>query len=276
MLSRVYNFLYLFKEYVVLFALLLLSLVFLSLNDNDQVKRLRTVTMVLVGFVNEQLSFIPSYFGLINENEILRRVNIELADEAQQLREAKLENIRLRQLVAIREASVHELAAAKVVGKNLTLLRNTLTINRGALDGVKPMMPVIGIGGLVGLVTNVSDHYATVNLLVNVDFRVSAKIQRSRVDGIAAWDGKNLVLKNVAKTFDVKVGDVLMTSPYSNTFPPEIRIGVVNKLQDQPGSLFRQITVTPSVDFVKLEEVFVMNYQPNQERMELETRGGKK
>ena len=66
MLSRVYNFLYLFKEYVVLFALVLLSIVFLSLNDNDQVKRLRTVTMVLVGFVNEQLSFIPSYFGLIN------------------------------------------------------------------------------------------------------------------------------------------------------------------------------------------------------------------
>ena len=270
MLERIYSFLFLFKEYVVLFTLVLCSVVLLSLNDNTQVKRLRSITMVSFGFVNDQLSFIPSYFGLKRENEILRRINIELADEAQQLREAKLENIRLRSMVAIREAASHSLAAAKVVDKNLSLLRNTLTINLGAADGLKPMMPVVGDGGLVGLITAVSDHYATVNVLLNVDFRVSAKVQRSRVDGIVAWDSKNLIFKNVAKTLDVRVGDVLMTSTYSNSFPPEIRIGTVASVQDQPGSLFRQITITPSVDFVKLEEVFVVNFQPDDERADLE------
>jgi rod shape-determining protein MreC len=278
MLERFYNFLYLFKEYAVLVTFVVLSLVFLSLNDNAQVKRLRTITVVTFGFASEQFSFIPSYFGLKNENTLLRKINIELADEVQRLREAKLENIRLRQLTGIRSASPHTLAAARVIGKNLTLLRNTLTINLGAADGLKTMMPVVGDGGLVGLVTAASDHYATVNLLLNVDFRVSAKVQRSRVDGIVAWDGNSLVFKNVAKTLDVKTGDVLITSPYSNTFPPEIRIGVVLTVQDQPGSLFKQITVAPSVDFIKLEEVFVVNYQPEQERLELEKKisGGKR
>jgi rod shape-determining protein MreC len=278
MLERVYNFLYLFKEYVVLFVLVFFSLVFLSLNDNTQVKRLRTITTVTFGFVNEQLSFIPSYFGLKNENTLLRRINVELADEVQRLREAKLENIRLRQLTGIRSASTHDLVAAKVVGKNLTLLRNTISIDLGASNGLKTMMPVVGDGGLVGLVTAVSDHYAAVNLLLNVDFRVSAKVQRSRVDGIVAWDGETLLFKNVAKTLDVKSGDVIITSPYSNTFPAEIRIGVVLAVQDQPGSLFKQISLSPSVDFVKLEEVFVINHQPDQERTELEKKsvGGRK
>ena len=133
-------------------------------------------------------------------------------------------------------------------------------------------MPVVSDGGLVGIVVSVSEHYAIVNLLLNIDFRASAKIERSRVDGIIAWDGKNLYLKNVAKTLDVKTGDVVITSSYSSTFPPDIRIGLVTDVEAQPGSLFKSIIVTPSVDFVKLEEVFVLRYLPDEERRKLEQR----
>jgi rod shape-determining protein MreC len=109
-----------------------------------------------------------------------------------------------------------------------------------------------------------------VNVLSNTDFRASAKIQRSRVDGIIAWDGKILSLKNVPKTRDVKTGDVVITSEYSNTYPPNIRIGIVSDVQEQGSLLFKSITVTPDIDFIKLEEVFVIQYTPNTERIELE------
>ena len=160
----------------------------------------------------------------------------------------------------------------RVIGKDLTLLRNTLTLDIGETEGIKPLMPVIGDGGLVGLVVSVSEHYAIVNLMLNVDFRASAKIERSRVDGIIAWDGRRLSLKNVAKTLDVKIGDVVLTSTYSSTFPRDIRIGVVNEIEEHPGTLFKSVFVTPSVDFVKLEEVFVLRSLPNQERISLEKR----
>ncbi|HTP13836.1 MAG TPA: rod shape-determining protein MreC [Bacteroidota bacterium] len=270
MLQRLYDILYQFKQYAVLVALITASLILLALNDNPQVKHMRTLATVAYGLLQERLIFIPNYFSLESENQLLRRTNVELADQANRLREERLENIRLRQLLALKQQVPFDLVAGQVIGKNLTLLRNTLTIDIGRVDGVEPLMPVIGDGGLVGIVVSVSEHYAVVNLLVNVDFRASAKIERSRVDGIVAWDGRNVILKNVAKTLDVKTGDVVLTSTYSSTFPADIRIGVVSDVREQAGTLFKTIIVTPSVDFVKLEEVFVVTSEPDSERVSLE------
>jgi rod shape-determining protein MreC len=270
MLQRIYDLLYEFREYAILCSLIVFSLILMSLNDNAQVKRIRSISTVIFGTIQSQLSFVPTYFGLKAENELLRRINIELADEAQRLREAKLENLRLRQLLLLRDHVPYKLSAGRVVNKNLTLLRNTLTLDLGFADSVRPQMSVVSDAGLVGLVTTVTEHYSVVNILLNTDFRVSAKIQRSRVDGIIAWDGKILIFKNVPKMRDVKIGDVISTSEYSNIFPPNIRIGLVSDVRDQASSLFKNVTVTPGVDFVKLEEVFIAHYASNTERTVLE------
>lgn len=270
MLQRLYDILYVFRAYAILSALIILSLILMMMNDNPQVKQIRALSTVVFGVMQEQLSFVPAYFGLKSENRILRRINVELADEAQRLREAKLENLRLRQLLGLKDQLPYPLISARIVNKNLLLFRNTLTLNSGSADGVQQYMPVICDGGLVGLVTSVTKHYSIVNILLNTDFRASAKIQRSRIDGIVAWDGKTLNLKNVPKTRDIRIGDVVSTSEYSNIFPPNIRIGLVSDVREQPGSLFKSITLAPGVDFVKLEEVFVAVYAPDSERVDIE------
>jgi len=244
----------------------------MALNDNPQIKQIRAISTVIFGGVQEQLSFIPAYFGLKEENELLHHINIELADEAQRLREAKLENLHLRQLLGLKVQLPYKLIAARVVNKNLTLLRNTMIINVGSQDSVQQYMPVVSDGGLIGIVTTVTQHYSMINILFNTEFRASGKVQRSRVDGIVMWDGKTLSLKNVPKLRDVQVGDVVSTSEYSNTLPPDIRIGLVSDVREQPGSLFKSITIEPGVDFVKLETMFVMVYIQDKERAELEQR----
>jgi rod shape-determining protein MreC len=270
MFKRLYNFVLLFKEYAVFSILLVLSLVLMALNDNTQIRHIRGVATVVFGVVQDQLAFVPRYFSLRKENDVLRRMNVDLADEASQLREAKIENDRLRKLLGFKEVSHYPLLAAKVVGKSLTLLRNTITLNVGKLDGVLPRMPVVGDGGLVGVVATVNDHYAIVRILYNTDFRASTKSQRARVDGILAWDGEDLLLTNVAKNLDIAAGDTLITTDYSSTYPPNIRIGIVSEVAEQQGSLFKRVLVTPGVDFVKLEEVFVISYIPDSERSDLE------
>jgi rod shape-determining protein MreC len=270
MLQRLYDLLYEFKEYALLAGLIVVCLLLMGLNDNTQVKHVRSIATVTFGVIENQFGFIPSYFGLRAENELLRRVNMELADEAQRLREAKLENLRLHQLLSMRDQFPNQLLAGRVVNKNLLLARNTLTLNIGTADGVESYMPVVCDEGLVGLVTSTTQHFSIVNILYNGDFRVSVKIQRSRVDGILTCEGNTLILKNVPKTRDVKVGDVVMTSEYSSTFPAGIRIGLVNDIKDESSSLFKTIAVSPGVDFVKLEELFVVQYKPNQERTGLE------
>ncbi|MBI3111745.1 MAG: rod shape-determining protein MreC [Ignavibacteriales bacterium] len=270
MFQRIYNFILIFREYVVLSGLLLVSLTLLAFNDNTQMRHIRGITTVAFGLVQERLAIVPRYIGLRSENEQLRETIVDLADEVSQLREARLENIRLRRLLGLHESSSYPLIAGRVVGKNLTLLRNTITLNVGSRDSIREQMPVVGDGGLVGVVSHVADRYSIVRILLNTDFRASAKVQRSRVDGILAWDGRSLLLNNVAKTLDVKVGDVVITSEYSGTYPPNIRIGVVNEVREQEGTLFKKVFVFPGVDFVKLEEVFVMTYAPDRERLALE------
>jgi rod shape-determining protein MreC len=272
MFQRFYDILHEFREYAILTGLVVLSMFMMALNDNPQIKQIRTISTVVFGVMQEKLSFIPAYFGLQSENELLRRINIELADEAQRLREAKLENLRLRQLLELKSQLPYTFKTGRVVNKSLSLLRNTLTLDVGLADGVHERMPVVSSAGLVGVVTSVTDHYSIVNILINTDFRASAKIQRSRVDGIVAWDGKTFALKNIPKMRDIKIGDVITTSEYSNMFPSNIRIGIVSDVRDQEGSLFKSITMTPSVDFVKLEEVFVIVATPDAERVELEQR----
>jgi rod shape-determining protein MreC len=270
MLQRIYNILYEFRAYALLSLLIIISLILMTTNDTPQIKQIRAVSTVIFGLMQEPLSFIPTYLGLKSENELIRHTNTELNDEVQQLREAKLENIRLRQLLAIKDQLHYKLVPLRVINKNLTMLRNTLTLNGGSADGISPQMPVVSDGGLVGIVTAVTNHFSSVNILTNTDFKASAKIQRSRVDGIIAWDGKVLSLKNVPKTRDVKIGDVVITSEYSNTYPPNIRIGLVSEVQDRGNMLFKSIIVTPGIDLIKLEEAFVVQYIPSRERAELE------
>lgn len=270
MLKRVYDFIILFKEYAVLSALLVASLILMALGDNTQIRHIRSVVTVVYGVVQDQLSFIPRYLALRSESDMLRRMNIDLADEVSRLRDARIENGKLRDLLSLKESSRFPLIAGKVIGKNLTLLRNTVTLNVGRLDGILPHMPVINEGGLLGVVSAVSDHYSIVRILLNADFRASAKVERSRVDGILAWDGNALLLTNVARTLDVNVGDSLVTSDYSSTYPPNIRVGVIREVTQQQGSLFKRVVVSPGVDFVTAEDVFVISYIPDPERQELE------
>jgi len=101
--------------------------------------------------------------------------------------------------------------------------------------------------------------------------RVSGKVQRSRADGIVAWEGgSTLVLRNIAKTLDVQAGDVVMTSEYSSLYPAGIRIGTVALARQVPGSLFQNVELVPAVDFATLEEVFVIPVVPDSTRLALE------
>lgn len=262
-----------FREYFLLAFFIIVSVALMAENDNRQIHRIRALTIGVLGRIQESVSFLPNFFQLQKENETLRRTNVNLADEVNQLREAKLENIRLRRLLGLKEESRYALIPGKVIGKTLHLLRNTITLNVGDLEGVAPGMPIITDMGLVGKILATSGEYAIAQIILNRDFRASARVQRSRVDGILAWEGgRYSLLKNIPKTLDVKIGDMVETSEYSNTFPPHIRVGVVASVTEQPGSLFKTIEVETAVDFAALEEVFVINAQPDTARARFEER----
>ncbi len=258
------------KEYIIFSSIVLVCLIMIFQNENVQVRFMRGAAVSIIGSIQSTFSIIPNIFQLERENKQLRETNNTLSNEVSQLKESKLENIRLTGMLEFKQRNNYRMVTAKIVGKTLIQTRNNITLNVGEKDSVKTGMPVITDRGLVGKIVATSANYSIAQILLNKDLKISAKDQRSRVDGILSWDGENkLQLKNVSKSSDVLVGDVVITSEYSNHFPAGIPIGYA-LTAGTVDNLFKKIEVEPFVNFETLEEVFVLRYLSNEERQILE------
>jgi len=258
------------KEYLILSLLIVISLILLFSNDNSQIRYLRAVAVGFIGTIQSGLSAVPNVFEIQKENEFLRAKNIELSNELSALKESRLENIRLKKMLGIQNKGISGVVSAGIVNKSLVQSRNTITLDVGESDSVKINMPVITDDGLVGRIVSTSDNYSIAQILYNRNLSISVKIQRSRVDGILNYDGSgNLLINNVPKSADVKTGDVVITSEYSNYFPAGIPVGTVVE-EGNLDNLFKKIIIKPHVSFTGLEEVFVLKHIPDKERLDLE------
>ena len=265
------------KEYIIFSALILVSIILIFQNDNLQIRFIRAIAVNVIGTIQSGFSIIPNVFELEKENKTLRETNINISKELSLLKEAKLENLRLNSMLEFKLRTNYRIVTGKIIGKTLIQTRNNITINIGENDSVKTGMPVITDKGLVGKIVAVSGNYSIAQILLNKDLKVSAKDQRSRVDGIISWDGEQnkIQLKNVSKSADVLVGDVIITSEYSNSFPAGLPIGFVTAV-GTIDNLFKKVDIEPFVNFENLEEVFVLKFLTDEERKDLEKKFNEK
>jgi rod shape-determining protein MreC len=268
---RIIEFIVRFKEYVSLCAVVVMCFSLMTFGNVAQLGGFRSVVVGGIGWLQNAFSWIPNPVALKSENAALRELNYQLSDERAKIRQALIENEKLRKMLEFKKQTSYPVVTADVVGKTTTEVRNYATLNKGADDGIEEGMTVMTDAGIAGLVIASSENYSLVRLLINRDSRVAAKIQRSRIDGILVWeDDQTMVMKNIPKSYDVKVGDDVITSEYSNRFPQNIPIGRVTEVRDDASSLFRKIIVMPAVNFTSLEQVFVVKMLPDAERIALE------
>ncbi|MBN8572575.1 MAG: rod shape-determining protein MreC [Candidatus Kapaibacterium sp.] len=260
-----------FKEIVSLCALIVICFSLMSWTHTGQLGGFRAVIVGGIGWMQSAFAWIPNPVSMKSENAALRELNLQLSEERASIRQALIENATLRKMLEFKKQSPYQVISADIVGKTTTEVRNFVTINKGEADSIKEGMPVITDAGLIGTIIGTSSGFSIAQLLINRDSRIAAKILRSRIDGIVTWEGEqDLVMKNIPKSYDVKVGDEVVTSEYSNRYPNNIRIGWVSKTIDEPTSLFRRILVKPSANFSTLEQVYVAKVIPNPERLNLE------
>jgi rod shape-determining protein MreC len=265
------SFIRFFREYLVLVLLVSLSIVLIAHSDSASVRALRSVAIAAFASFQATPAYISGQFTGSRGEEQLQEINLRLLEEVMELRGMRRENGELRSLVSFKQQSAWRLIPAEVVGKNFAPGQQTITLNVGSSDSVAPRMPVITQKGLVGRVIATSPGYCVVQLAVNRDFRATARIIRSRTDGIIAYkDGEMLLLQNVWKTSDIIAGDTVVTSELSNTFPSGIPIGIVKRIGPDERGVFSKIDVIPNVYFSGLERVFVIPFIGSEERRALE------
>jgi rod shape-determining protein MreC len=131
-------------------------------------------------------------------------------------------------------------------------------------------MPVITHIGLIGIVYQTSKDFTLIRTLRNSKLKIAVEAQRSGVQGILSWEVEKLTLKNIPATYDINIGDRIITSDFSTLFPPKIPIGVVVKKENNISGLVSDIVIQPYVDFNKINNLFVKKLVISKELNEFE------
>lgn len=142
-------------------------------------------------------------------------------------------------------------------------LSDGFLIHLGTEDGVALNAPVICSQGLVGIITEVSSHYATVTTILSDTVSVGALVPQSNDSGIIegnlhlAADG-NTKLIYLNEQHNVTLGDLVITAGETGLFPYGLQIGNVTEIGMEETGLTAYAVVKPSVDFSTLTSVTVL------------------
>jgi len=202
--------------------------------------------------------------GLTKRYQQLEEQNSQLESQLLQFKEISEENSRLKGMLdfSTNMASQMTTKAAAVTGRDYGNWLGTITINKGAAQGINSNMAVITPAGLVGRVTRVSKNTAEVLLITDSRSGVGSMVQETRapgiVEGVSGGKG-SLVVVNIPPDLTPSPGDRVITSGLDGSiFPKGIPIGTVRNVRKDEAGLFKMADVEPYVDFNRLEEVLVV------------------
>lgn len=222
-------------------------------------------TLSDLGFtIRETLNTIPQFFYLKQENEALKNQVAELLQYKQNLVEYQKENQELRSLLGFRNRSFqYDLEAAEVIARDPGNWFNVITIDKGESHGIEKDMAVITDKGLVGYILSTTSNTSKVMLITDERSSVSAMIQRTRDNGVVKGTidpAPNGYLKMVFLPHDANLvkGDIVISSGLGGLIPKGIVIGEVEEANKESHELMQYAIIKPSVDFLKLERVFVI------------------
>lgn len=225
----------------------------------------------VVGGVYDVQSNVTGYFGLraINEDLLVRNGVLEA------------ENLRLQQQLKSYEdqisldadtAKQYDYMIAHVVGNSITQAENYITLDKGQRQGMKPNMGVADQNGVIGIISKVSDNFALVISVLNPKLRLSVMIRNTESMGSLVWDGidsRYALLEDLPRNVQFALGDTVVTTGFTTSFPKDVPVGRVTDSYDKGGS-FLTLKVELFSDFDRLNDVHVIVNAKQEEQQKLE------
>jgi rod shape-determining protein MreC len=194
------------------------------------------------------------------QNIDLRQKNLELEAELTQLKQVEQENQTLRQGLEISKKDQIIIEIAFVVGKDVQGVGDWILIDKGKNQGIEKDMTVISSEmALVGKIMQVMPGFSKVMLITNKESVVAAIIEGERNEGLVKKEEKGrLFMDFIPRSEGLEIDERIITSGMDNIYPKGILIGKIESIDLSQNQLFQKITITPAVDFSKLEEVFIV------------------
>ena len=211
-----------------------------------------------------------------NEQLKVRIAQYEIMEN--ELNNLRQENQRLKELLDYADTvEEYERVTAPVIGRSQGIWFNQFTVGAGRNQGVEEDMAVINGAGLVGRVTSVSANTCKVTAIIDSTSDVSVIVERTRDYGFvrglleAGGGDDTMELYFLPMGNDLVPGDVLVTSGADGVFPRGLSVGSVLEVsRSSEDAEDRDAVVSPTVDFLRLEEVGILTHGPEEEEEEAE------
>ena len=195
----------------------------------------------------------------VDENVQLRRKVASLMTENLKLRQSEGDLRRLRSLLAYSEQFSMQTSMAQTIMLDTAGRFKSIIIDRGSADGVEVNDVIANANGLIGRVVLTTKDLAKVQLITDSNCSLGALVERTRRQGVIRGDGTtNIRMFDIPSLADIQPGDKVLTAGIDGIYPRGIPIGIIARAEAGQ-SLFKTITVKPSVDFGTIEEVIVIH-----------------
>ena len=245
-------------------------------NSEFQRSKYLSVFHEIAGRTYSVSNSVQSYLNLKTTNAGLMQRIGELEEEIQGYKQAleyfgdktRPDSIRL----GVAKSNYHYIPA-RVTYNQVSGINNFIILDKGSKNGVAEDMAVITVNGIVGVVGVVTPNFSRVIPVLNAGYHPSCMIKNTRVTGSLFWDGKDsryVHLSGFPSHATYVIGDTIVTSGYSNTFPEGIPVGVVEEAFKQKNDIDNSLKIHLFTDLSVLKEVLIIHNPLWEEQIKLE------
>jgi len=264
------NFLARYNNLIIFLILEGLSVYFLATRNSYHNTRILFGIRSFTQRIDVRINNTRSYLNLREVNKALSDENVALKNSIERL--AREENTNFYPVSDTVHMQQYIHTSAEVIDNSINRQKNFFTINKGLKQGISKDMAVITGNGVAGVIVGCSENFSIAMSMLNLDFRVSARIRSNGYYGSLSWDGvdyRKVVLSEIPQHVSVSVGDTVETTAYSAIFPEGIMIGTVSEFEKLGGDFYK-ITILLVTDFRKLRFIDVIGNMKKTEQLELQ------
>ncbi|GAC1505099.1 MAG: rod shape-determining protein MreC [Vulcanimicrobiaceae bacterium] len=176
------------------------------------------------------------------------------------------ENAHLKELLAATNAdrrlapTLSEYARSvegRVIGFPPENESQSVTISKGARDGIGRDDGVVNAQGVVGRVVEADPFVSKVVLITDYTSSIPAMVQRGRWWGIAKGNLTSVRLEYISQDVPLRIGDRVVTGE-ARSFHSGALIGVIKKIERSDTGLYQTAVVVPAADLSSLDRVVVI------------------
>lgn len=257
-MQQIINFVIRNKTFLLFLLLFGLSLFFTIQSHSYHKSKFINSANFFTGGIYNTTNGIRQYINLKDRNRALIEENKKLRNIIFNL---ELDTIRVSAIDSTLLGDHYRFTTATVLKNSYDLTNNYLTINKGTKDKIQEDYGVITSKGIIGIVNNTSNNYATVLSVLSKKISINAQLKKTNNIGSMVWNGKSsefVQLIDISKFAPVAVGDTIMTGGQSAIFPKGILIGKVADFTLDVGGDTYTINVRLFNDMTNIGHVYII------------------